>query len=117
MDEIQVWRIYAQADGASSMERVAEVPGLSGGATPWPARAIQFTRISKDITPSWHCAPRRQVMATLAGEGEIETGDGQVLVLRPGVVTYLEDTSGKGHLTRARGDADRLAIVVPLGEA
>jgi len=117
MSDIEVWRIYTREDGTSSMQRVAEVPGLAAGAAAWPAQLIQFARVKNDLTPTWHTAPRRQVMATLQGEGEIETGDGQVLVLRPGIVTYLEDTTGQGHLTRPRGDADRLAIVVPLGDA
>lgn len=116
--EIQVWRIFSREDGTSSMERIESVPGLPPGATslPWPAQRVLFQRLSKDLQPSWHTAPRRQVMATLIGEGELETGDGQVLILRPGVVTYLEDLTGQGHLTRPRGGADRLAIVVPLAD-
>jgi hypothetical protein len=115
MADLQVWRIFSGPDGTSRMEQLREVPGLAGD--PLAAKSVNFTRISKDLQPSWHCAPRRQMMATLVGEGEIETGDGQVLVLRPGIVTLLEDTHGVGHLTRPRGGEDRLAIVVPLQEA
>lgn len=52
----------------------------------------------------------------LAGEGDLETGDGQTLWLRPGMMTLVEDVEGEGHLTRQRGDTGRLVLFVPLDE-
>ena len=113
---IQVWRIFTRADGSSSMEQI-EVPMPDGASKLLAGPGVVLRRMSKDIRPEWHNAPRRQMLATISGEGEIETGDGQVLVLRPGIVTLVEDTTGKGHLTRGRGDQDRFAIVWPLDDA
>jgi hypothetical protein len=53
------------------------------------------------------------MIATIAGEGEIETGDGQELTVKPGVLTLIEDLTGKGHITR-NGPQGRLCVFMPL---
>jgi hypothetical protein len=75
---------------------------------------VLFRYMPEDMDADWHPAPRRQMVATLSGEGEIETGDVQVLVVKAGVVTLLEDVRGKGHKTRARGSSGRLSVFLPL---
>jgi quercetin dioxygenase-like cupin family protein len=77
---------------------------------------VLFRWMPAEMNADWHPAPRRQMVATLTGEGEIETGDGQILIVRPGVVTLLEDTHGKGHKTRAHGGAGRLSVFLPLND-
>jgi len=78
---------------------------------------FQFRYMPADLNADWHPAPRRQMVVTITGEGEIETGDGQVLIVKPGVMTFLEDTTGKGHKTRARGGSGRLSIFLPLDDS
>ena len=63
--------------------------------------------------PSWHTGPRRQLIATVSGEGVLETGDGQKLTVKPGVLTLIEDLTGKGHLT-SNGPQGRLCVFMPL---
>lgn len=118
---VQLWRIYTRDDGSSAMEPI-ELPldssRVSGGVTKMLAGdGFLFRYMPEDLNADWHPAPRRQMVATISGEGEIETGDGQVLIVRPGVVTFLEDVKGKGHKTRARGGAGRLSIFLPLDDA
>jgi hypothetical protein len=113
---IEVWRIFSKDDGTSSMEKI-DVPMPDGASKLLAGPGVVLRRMSKDMVPSWHVGPRRQMLATIAGEGEIETGDGQVLVVRPGVITVIEDLTGVGHLTRGRGDSDRFAIVWPIDDA
>jgi hypothetical protein len=116
-----IWRIYTRPDGNSAMEQV-ELPMNAVGATGAASKAlagsgVNFRYMPSDMNADWHTAPRRQMVATISGEGEIETGDGQVLVLRPGVIPLLEDLQGKGHRTRGRGGAGRLSIFIPLDDA
>ena len=62
----------------------------------------------------WHCAPRRQYSITLAGQAEIEVGDGTVVRVGPGDVLLAEDLTGRGHVTRAVGSTPRFYAIVPL---
>ena len=64
----------------------------------------------------WHPAPKRQLIVTISGEAEIECGDGQVLKVRPGVIQLMEDTKGRGHITRVLGTEDRVSIFMPLAD-
>ena len=64
----------------------------------------------------WHNAPRRQFVITLAGESEVEIGDGTKIRLYPGHILLAEDTEGQGHISRAVGSEDRLSVFLPLAE-
>jgi hypothetical protein len=115
----EIWRIFSGEDGKSRMEMLDVKMGPRGlglASAIFPATGVQVVYMPPEQEVRWHNAPRRQIVATVAGEGELETGDGQVLVLRPGVMTVVEDVEGEGHLTRPRGDAGRLVLFVPLGE-
>jgi hypothetical protein len=116
-----IWRIYTRADGSSAMEQIdlpMDATGVNGASSKALAGgAVNFRYMPADMNADWHPAPRRQMVATISGEGEIETGDGQILVVRPGVVTLLEDIQGKGHQTRGRGGAGRLSIFIPLDDS
>jgi len=114
-DPVEVWRIFSKDDGTSSMEKI-EISLPNNRSMLLQGPGVQLARMSKDMVASWHTGPRRQMLATIAGEGEIETGDGQVLVVKPGVITVIEDLTGVGHLTRARGDVDRYALVFPIDD-
>ena len=114
-ETMAVWRIFSRPDGTSSMEQI-EVPTPNGASKLIAGQGVILRRMPHGRQAEWHNAPRRQMLATIAGEGEIETGDGQVLVVKPGVTTLVEDLEGKGHLTRGRGNEDRLAIVMPLSD-
>jgi hypothetical protein len=62
----------------------------------------------------WHPAPRRQYVITLTGRGEIELFDGKKIPLGPGHIDFVEDTTGKGHITRVVGNEDRITIQLPV---
>ena len=92
----------------------------SRGATelsdPVAVTGVQFRRTSPDYFIDWHTAPRRQFVITLAGESEVEIGDGTTIRLHPGHILLAEDTTGQGHISRAVGDEDRISIFLPLAE-
>jgi hypothetical protein len=53
-------------------------------------------------------------VVTLAGESEIELGDGTKIRLHPGHILLAEDTSGQGHISRAIGSDDRISLFITL---
>jgi len=62
----------------------------------------------------FHNAPRRQYVVMMAGQLEIEIGDGSKRVLDPGDILVAEDLTGKGHITRGVGEQPRVSLAVPL---
>ena len=113
MDEnVEVWRLFALPDGTSSMERV-NVKLEGGRSRLLSGTGVQIVSMTPSNEARWHVGPRRQLIATVAGEGELETGDGQKLTVRPGVITLIDDLTGKGHLTR-NGPQGRLCVFMPL---
>jgi len=81
---------------------------------PMPAAAAVFLCAPAGWSGTWHVSPRRQLFVVLSGEIEVEMSDGTVERSGPGAVALLEDTTGRGHITRVIGDATVEALVVPL---
>ena len=117
---IKVTRIYTGEDGKTHAEEL-EVPLTQARATtelsePVPITSVQFRRNSSDYFIDWHTAPRRQYVITLAGESEVEIGDGTTIWLHPGHILLAEDLTGQGHISRAIGSDDRLSVFLPLAD-
>ena len=117
---IKVTRIYTGGDGQTHVEEL-DVPlgparGASEVAELMPITSLQFRRTSPDYFIDWHNAPRRQYVITLAGESEVEIGDGTKIRLYPGHILLAEDTEGQGHISRAVGSEDRISVFLPLAE-
>jgi hypothetical protein len=64
----------------------------------------------------WHPAPRRQFIIPLSGEMEFEVSDGEKRTFGPGDVLLVEDTAGKGHISRMVSASLGVFAVVPLPE-
>ena len=67
-----------------------------------------------DYEFGFHNAPRRQYVINLDAAVEIETGDGTKRVLEAGEVLLAEDTTGRGHISRAVEQKPRRSIFVTL---
>jgi hypothetical protein len=80
-----------------------------GGAT--------LLRLRAGAVEDWHNAPRAWFLIVLQGASEVTTSDGQMRHFGPGSVVLLDDTTGKGHQTRAVGKIDHIAAVIPIAEA
>ena len=78
------------------------------------ASEVVFRRAFAGHVQEWHPAPRRQYVITLAGEGEIEIGDGSVRRFGPGEIMLADDVTGHGHITRSVGSQPRLYATIPL---
>jgi hypothetical protein len=84
---------------------------------PLPAHGLVFVTTPDDLRETEpHPAPRRQVVIVLDGEFEIETTDGDRRIFPPGGVALVEDTSGRGHVTRAASGRASF-VAVPLADA
>lgn len=130
MTELGYLRLFAGPDGESHFEDVVLAPagnpdepggGRGERAEPIAATEVVFRRVTDDGAPARaHPAPRRQFVIQLSGEVEVEASDGEVRRLGPGSVVLVEDTEGRGHVTRpvggGDGAAERLTLFIPLAE-
>jgi quercetin dioxygenase-like cupin family protein len=121
--QVTYHRIYVDSQGNSHFDVVTVEQSLMQAAPP----AAPFY-VSEDGTavkyrfytfePGWigelHPAPTRQFLALMSGAVEMETTDGTVRRLTPGDLILLEDTSGKGHVTRNIGEGVCTFFVVPV---
>ena len=109
--EARVIRIYATADGESHIEDL--VIARNAG----PAGITQMTAGvysgSGATAPDWHTAPRKQFAINMIGELEVEITNGTRRKIGAGDLVFLEDVTGKGHVTRALGPITNLFLHVP----
>ena len=115
---MQITRVYAGEDGESHFEdlevaledrgpvgRLSELVGATG---------ILFRETDGDYALGFHNAPRRQYVINLVGSVEIEVGDGRKRRLGPGEILLAEDTTGRGHISRAVEGQKRVSVFVTL---
>jgi hypothetical protein len=74
------------------------------------------TAASDPKDPGWHTGPARQFVITLSGTSEVEVSGGVHVRTSPGHINLIEDTTGKGHITRNFGPEDRIALTIPLAD-
>lgn len=116
---VRVTRIYTGPDGKTQAEEF-EIPmkprnaGSDLSATV-ALTSMQVRRTNPDYFYDWHPAPRRQLVVTLSGESEIELDGGKKIRLGPGHILLAEDTTGKGHISRAL-KGDRIALDIGLAD-
>ena len=113
-------RLYAGADGEShfSDEEVELRPVNFAPPAP-PLNLSAYTPVKQFAllhgphrwVGDWHPAPMRQFMIWLSGEAEIQVSDGEVRRFKPGSLLLMENTVGKGHVTRAVAGDVTVAVV------
>ncbi|HEY1303782.1 MAG TPA: hypothetical protein VGF24_09560 [Vicinamibacterales bacterium] len=126
---VVVTRIYTGPDGlahAEDIELALNARGISEmfkatGAEfsvrpPTPGATPDTTRASSPSAPEWHTGPARQFVITLSGRSEVEVSGGVHVMAGPGHINLIEDTTGKGHITRNFGPEDRIALTIPLAD-
>jgi len=116
---VRVTRIYTGDDGESHFEDV-DIALLDRGAVgalsePIPARSVVLRETDGDYDLGWHNAPRRQFVVMLSGGSvELEVGDGTVRRLGRGDILLAEDTTGRGHQSRAVDGVPRVSLFIEL---
>jgi len=79
-----------------------------------PATGIIFRETKPDYDLDWHPAPRRQYIINLDAGVQITASDGESRKIGAGEVILVEDTTGKGHLSKAVDNKIRNCIFVPI---
>ena len=112
---IMMTRIFTGPDGLSHSEQVEMK--LNGNVTEMmKATGAQFSRRPPGPASDWHVGPRRQYVITLSGRAELEVAGGKKVAVGPGHINLIEDTTGKGHITRNFGPENRVVLTIPLEE-
>jgi hypothetical protein len=114
-----ITRLYTGSDGQTHAEEIEakfsaggtndvfKMMGISGG---------ELHRAPAGRVSDWHNAPRRQYIITLSGRGELEVSGGKKIAVGPGHIELVEDTTGKGHITRVVGAEDRVTLQLPVSD-
>jgi uncharacterized protein YjlB len=87
-----------------------------GGKTSdtFKATGIIFRQTPGSYDYEWHPAPRRQYIINLDAGVQITASDGEARTIGAGEVILVEDTTGKGHLSKAVDNKIRNCIFVPI---
>jgi len=116
-------RIYCDDNGESHFEDMEIKVAPADFAPPAPplnlaapleAERVIFCEFPPGWTGHWHHTPCRQFYFQMSGEIEVEVSDGEVRKFTAGAVGLLDDTSGKGHLSRVVGNLCVNALFVQL---
>jgi len=78
------------------------------------ATGIIFRRTGPDYDYDWHNAPRRQYIIMLNGSVDVEIGDGAIRRFSTGDVLLAEDTTGRGHKSKAVNNEPRESVFITL---
>jgi hypothetical protein len=112
-------RLFAGPDGQTHSEEV-ELKFAPGHPTEisklLAVSSGELHRTPGGNVEDWHRAPRRQYVITLSGHGELEVAGGKKISVGPGSIDLVEDTTGKGHITRVVGAEDRVTLQLPLAD-
>ena len=126
---VVITRIFTGADGLAHAEDielslnargVSEMLKATGAEfsvrSPTPGANASNAAASSASDPGWHTGPARQFVITLSGSSEVEVAGGVHVRTGPGHINLIEDTTGKGHITRNFGPEDRIVLTVPLAD-
>lgn len=115
---MRIHHLYADSSGESHFDDIEVEFGKEniGGrfSKRIPATGIIFREVSPAYDLDWHPAPRRQYIINLDNGVQITASDGTSRVIDAGEVILVEDTTGKGHLSKAVNDRLRHCIFVTL---
>ena len=126
---VVITRIFTGPDGLSHAEDIELNLNARGVSDMFRATGAEFsvrpptaganarnTGATDPNSPDWHTGPARQFVITLSGSSEVEVSGGVHVLAGPGHINLIEDTTGKGHVTRNFGPEDRIALTIPLSD-
>jgi hypothetical protein len=126
---VVITRIFTGQDGLAHAEDIELNLNARGATDMLKATGAEFsvraptagansgnTAAADANAPGWHTGPARQFVITLSGRSEIEVSGGVHVAAGPGHINLIEDTTGKGHITRNFGPEDRIALTIPLAD-
>ena len=78
------------------------------------ATGLMFRRTAPNYDVAWHPAPQRYFIINVQGHVELQVSDGEKRVFGPGSIVLAEDTTGKGHISRAIDGEERWSVFVQV---
>ena len=127
MSELGYLRIWTDEEGETHFEDVRldadeRGSGVSSGRSLYsslmPVEGVIFREVVREHGHAEaHPAPRPQLVVHLEGKVEVEVSDGEVRRVGPETVVLVDDTHGKGHITRSVGTEPRRTLMIPLPES
>jgi hypothetical protein len=115
---MRVHNLYVDANGETHFRDIeiewAEEGPAGKLSKRLPATGIIFREVQPSYDLDWHPAPRRQYIINLDAGVQITASDGEARIIKAGEVILVEDTSGKGHLSKAVEGKIRNCIFVPV---
>jgi hypothetical protein len=79
-----------------------------------PVNGLIFREVQPDYDLDWHPAPRRQYIVNLDAGVQITASDGESRKIGAGEIVLVEDTWGKGHLSKAVDGKLRNCLFITL---
>jgi quercetin dioxygenase-like cupin family protein len=116
---LMITHIYTGSDNLTHAEEIEMkfTPGTPAEVSKMkPVTGAELHRTAGGSVDDWHRAPRRQYVITLSGHGEVEVSGGKKISMGPGHVDFVEDTTGKGHITKVLGTEDRVTLQLPVAD-
>ena len=117
---MKITRIYAGSDGESHFEDIhiplhdaGDIGALSRAV---PATGVIFRETDGHYDYNWHNAPCRQLVLMLDGGVEITASDGEKRFFSSGDVLLAEDTTGRGHISKAVNRQARKSVFIVLDQ-
>ncbi|PLX81231.1 MAG: hypothetical protein C0616_05515 [Desulfuromonas sp.] len=115
---MKITRLYTGADNESHFEEL-EISLTDAGeigrlSRCHPVSGLLFRETRGDYHFEWHNAPCRQYVVMLEGAVDIEIGSGEIRRFGPGDILLAEDTTGRGHISRAVDGQPRRSLFITL---
>ena len=115
---MKIHNLYADDKGESHWRDVeikyTEATSAGRLSPRLPANGIIFREVQPDYDLDWHPAPRRQYIINLDAGVDITASDGEKRRIGAGEIVLVEDTWGKGHLSKAVDGKLRNCVFVPV---
>ena len=111
--------LYAGADGESHFREIEiectdETPWGIKASKPLPATAVIFVEGTGPGVVPLHPAPCRQYVINLDTPFEVTASDGDQRLIGVGEVVLVEDTTGRGHITKLFGEKTGHGIFISI---
>ena len=117
---MKITKIISDNEGISSFQDVDISLTDSGKigklSKRFAVKEIIFRETDSDYDYDWHTAPEKQFILILKGGVEILTGNGEKRVFHGGDILFVEDTGGKGHVSKAFKNQTRRSVFVTIDE-
>ena len=115
---MRIHNLYEDSNGVSHFRDIevewVEQRGVSKLSKRMPATGIIFRKTEGNYNVDWHPAPRRQYIINLDAGVQLTASDGETRRIGAGEVILVEDTWGRGHLSKAVDATLRHCIFVTL---